>query len=161
MSTLPKEVLREMISGGNLKTAGDLQSYLKNMFKDVLQEMLEAELDTKLGYSKGDRNNKRTDNRRNGHTEKRVKTQFGEIPLEIPRDRNGDFEPVVVPKNKRDISGIEEKVISLYARGMSTRDIHDQIKDIYGIEISAEMVSKITDHVLPKVKEWQNRPLEP
>jgi len=161
MSTLPKEVLREMINDGNLKTAGDLHSYLKDMFKDVLQEMLEAELEIELGYSKGDKKNKNTDNRRNGYTNKTVKTQFGEIPLEVPRDRNGEFEPVVVPKNKRDISGIEEKVISLYARGMSTKDIHDQLKDIYGIELSADMVSKITDSIIPHIKEWQNRPLEP
>lgn len=160
MSTLPKEVLRNMINDGNLETAGDLHSYLKDMFKDVLQEMLEAELEVELGYSKGDKKNKSTDNRRNGYTEKTVKTQFGEIPLEVPRDRNAEFEPVVVPKNKRDISGIEEQVISLYARGMSTRDIHDQLKDIYGIELSAEMVSKMTDSIIPHIKEWQNRPLE-
>jgi len=160
MSTLPKEVLREMITEGNLKTAGDLHSYLKDMFKDALQEMLEAELEVELGYSKGDKRNKQTDNRRNGYTEKTVKTQFGEMPVEVPRDRNGEFEPIVVPKNKRDISGIEEKVIALYARGMSTRDIHEQIKDIYGIELSADMVSKITDNIIPQIKEWQNRPLE-
>ncbi|WP_156456282.1 IS256 family transposase, partial [Abyssisolibacter fermentans] len=160
MSTLPKEVLREMITQGNLKTAGDLHSYLKDMFKDALQEMLEAELEVELGYSKGDKKNKQTKNRRNGYTEKTVKTQYGELPLEVPRDRNGDFEPVVVPKNKRNISGIEEKVISLYARGMSTRDIHEQINEIYGIEMSAEMVSKITDTIIPQIKEWQNRPLE-
>lgn len=160
MSTMPKEVLREMITGGNLKTAGDLHSYLKDMFKDALQEMLEAELEVELGYSKGDKKNKQTDNRRNGYTEKTVKTQFGELPIEVPRDRNNEFEPVVVPKNKRDISGIEEKVISLYARGMSTRDIHDQVKEIYGIELSAEMVSKITDSIIPQIREWQNRPLQ-
>jgi len=161
MSTLPKEVLRNMISDGNLETAGDLHSYLKDMFKDVLQEMLEAELEAELGYSKGDKKNKQTDNRRNGYTQKTVKTQYGEIPLEVPRDRNGEFEPIVIPKNKRDISGIEEKVIALYGRGMSTRDIHEQIKDIYGIEISAEMVSKMTDSIIPHIKEWQNRPLNP
>ncbi|SNT22433.1 Transposase (or an inactivated derivative) [Anaerovirgula multivorans] len=161
MSVLPREVLREMIVGGNLKTADDLHSFLKDLFKDALQEMLEAELDVELGYAKGDRKNKETDNRRNGYGEKTVKTKYGEMELEVPRDRNGDFEPVVIPKNKRDISGIENKVISLYARGMSTRDIHDQIKDIYGIEISAEMVSKITDRMLPQIKEWQNRAIEP
>lgn len=160
MSTLPKEVLREMINEGNLKTAGDLHAYLKDMFKDAIQEMLEAELEAELGYSKGDKKNKQTDNRRNGHTPKVIKTQFGEIPIEVPRDRQNNFEPVVVPKNKRDISGIEEKVISLYARGMSTRDIHDQVKEIYGIELSADMVSKITDSLIPIIKEWQNRPLE-
>lgn len=149
MPTLSKEVLRAMISEENLKTAGDLHSYLKDMFKDALQEMLEAELEVELGYAKGDKKNKQTDNRRNGYSEKTVKTQFGEMPIEVPRDRNGEFEPIVVPKNKRDISGIEEKVISLYARGMSTRDIHQQIKDIYGIELSADMVSKITDSIIP------------
>ncbi|WP_034429453.1 IS256 family transposase, partial [Caldisalinibacter kiritimatiensis] len=138
MSTLPREVLREMIKDGNLKTAGDLHEYLKNMFKDALQEMLEAELEVELGYEKGDRTNKRTDNRRNGYTQKKVKTNYGDMQINIPRDRKGEFEPVVVPKNVRNISGIEEQVISLYARGMSTRDIHDQLKDIYGIEVSAE-----------------------
>ncbi len=83
------------------------------------------------------------------------------MEINVPRDRNGEFEPVVVPKNVRNISGIEDQVISLYARGMSTRDIHDQLKDIYGIEVSAEMVSKITDKILPRIKEWQNRPLKP
>lgn len=160
MSTLPKEVLRKMIDDGNLKTAGDLHSYLKDMFKDALQEMLEAELEVELGYSKGDKKNKHTNNRRNGYTQKTVKTQFGELPIEVPRDRNSEFEPVVVPKNKRNISGIEDKVISLYARGMSTRDIHDQVKDIYGIELSADMVSKITNRIIPEIKEWQNRPLD-
>ena len=154
MSILPKEVLREMINDENLKRAGDLHSYLKEIFKDALQEMLEAELEVELGYSKGDKKNKQTDNRRNGYSQKTVKTQFGEMDVDIPSDRNGEFEPVVVPKNKRNISGIEQKVISLYARGMSTRDIHDQIKDIYGIEMSAEMVSKITDRLIPEIKEW-------
>ena len=132
MSTLPKEVLREMINGGNLKTAGDFHPYLKEIFKDALQEMLEAELEVELGYSKGDRKNKKTDNRRNGYSEKTVKTQFGEMDVDVSRDRNSEFEPVVVSKNKRNISGIEQKVISLYARRMSTRDIHDQVNDIYG-----------------------------
>lgn len=161
MSVLPKETLRQMITGGNLKTANDLHEYLKDLFKDALQEMLEAELDTELGYIKGDRKNKQTDNRRNGYAQKTVKSKFGEMEIEVPRDRNGEFEPIVVPKNKRDISGIEEKVISLYTRSMSTRDIHDQIKCLYGIGLSAEMVSKITDHLLPQIKEWQNRPVNP
>lgn len=160
MSTLPKELLRQIIADGGLKTAGDLQVYLKEIFKDTLQEMLEAELEMDLGYAKGDRANKDTDNRRNGHSKKKVKSKLGDIELDIPRDRQGTFEPAVIPKHKRDISGIEEQVISLYARGMSTRDIHDQIKDIYGIEVSAEMVSKITDNVIPYIKEWQNRPLQ-
>ncbi|WP_425449739.1 IS256 family transposase [Dethiothermospora halolimnae] len=161
MSTLSKEILRQIITDGDLKTTGDLQSYLKDMFKGALQEMLEAELDIELGYQKGDRKNKKTPNRRNGHSQKKMKTQFGEMELNVPRDRNGEFEPKVVPKNKRNISGIEQKIISLYARGMSTRDIHDQINEIYGIEVSAEMVSKITEKIIPEINQWQSRPLDP
>lgn len=149
MQALPKEVLREMIVDGDLKTVNDLHTYLKEIFKDALQEMLEAELEVELGYAKGDKKNKNTKNRRNGTTKKTVNTKFGAMELDIPRDRNGEFEPVVVPKHTRDISGIEEQIISLYARGMSTRDIHEQVKDLYGIEVSADMVSKITDKIIP------------
>lgn len=160
MSTLPKEVLRSIIVDGGLKTSDDLHSYLKDLFKDTLQEMLEAELDIKLGYEKHDREGKNTDNRRNGYTKKNVKSKYGAMDINVPRDRDGEFEPTVIPKNKRNISGIEDQIISLYARGMSTRDIHDQINDIYGIEVSAEMVSKITDKILPQIKEWQSRALD-
>ncbi|SHJ58773.1 Transposase (or an inactivated derivative) [Paramaledivibacter caminithermalis DSM 15212] len=108
-----------------------------------------------------ERKNKKTDNRRNGHSQKNLKTKFGEMEKQVPRDKNGEFELIAVPKNVRNISGIEEQVISLYARGMSTRDIHDQLNDIYGIELSAEMISKITDKILPCInKEWQNRALK-
>ncbi|WP_152978260.1 IS256 family transposase, partial [Caloramator mitchellensis] len=113
-----------------------------------------------LGYEKYEKKDKDISNSRNGYSSKTVKTQFGEMELNIPRDRDGEFEPIIVPKHKRDISGIEEKIISLYSRGMSTRDIHEQIKDLYGIEVSAEMVSKITDRIIPEIKEWQSRPLE-
>lgn len=160
MSTLPKEVLRQMIKENELKTVGDIHSFLKDLFKDSLQEMLEAELEVGLGYSKNDKKSKETDNARNGYSSKTVKSQFGDISLDIPRDRKGEFEPKIIPKYQRNISGIEEQVISLYARGMSTRDIHDQIKDIYGIEVSAEMVSKITERIVPEIKEWQNRSLD-
>ena len=114
-----------------------------------------------LGYEKGDSLNKNTENRRNGYSKKTVKSQFGNIELDIPRDRDNNYDPQVIPKHTRDISGLEEKIISLYARGMSTRDIHDQIKDLYGIEISAEYVSHITDIVIEHARLWQNRPLEP
>lgn len=161
MGLLSKEQLRELIKEKNLKTAQDAQETLKDMFSDIIQEMLEAELDHELGYEKNDRVNKSTDNSRNGYSKKTVRSEFGNIELDIPRDRNNEFEPQIVEKNSRDISRIEEIVISLYARGMSTRDINNQVKEIYGVEISAEMVSKITDKILPKISEWQNRPLEP
>ena len=118
-------------------------------------------MDATLGYEKNCKGDLKSDNKRNGHSPKTLKSQYGEFQIDVPRDRNGEFEPKLIPKYQRDISGIEEKVISLYARGMSTRDIHDQLQELYGIELSAEMVSKITDKILPEVKEWQSRPLNP
>ena len=160
MGALPKEVVQEIIKGNNFQNSGEILAFLKESFKDVLQEMLEAEMDTLLGYSKGETPDKKVNNSRNGYTSKTVRSELGPVELDIPRDRNSEFVPRIVPKYKRDISGIEEKVISLYARGMSTRDIHDQIKDLYGVEVSAEMVSKITERIIPAIKEWQSRPLE-
>lgn len=161
MGVLPKEVVQEIIRGNNFKNPGEILAFLKDSFKDVLQEMLEAEMDVTLGYSRDESSMKTTDNSRNGYTKKTVRSELGPVELDVPRDRKGEFVPKIVPKYKRDISGIEEKVISLYARGMSTRDIHEQIKDLYGVEISAEMVSKITERIVPEIKEWQNRPLDP
>lgn len=161
MGALPKEVVQEIIKGNNFQNPGEILAFLKESFKDVLQEMLEAEMDVTLGYSRNDPSMKNTDNSRNGYTKKTVRSELGPVELDIPRDRKGEFVPKIVPKYKRDISGIEEKVISLYSRGMSTRDIHEQIKELYGVEISAEMVSKITERIVPEIKEWQNRPLDP
>lgn len=122
---------------------------------------MEAEMDTTLGYEKNQKGKSETENKRNGYSTKTVKSQYGELPIEIPRDRNGEFEPKLIQKYQRGISGIEEEVISLYSRDLSTRDIHDQLQDLYGIELSAEMVSKITDKIIPEIKEWQSRPLNP
>lgn len=118
-------------------------------------------MDASLGYEKNQKGDLETDNKRNGHSTKTLKSQYGEFQIDVPRDRNGEFEPRLIPKYQRVISGIEEKVISLYAHGMITRDIHGQLQELYGIEMSAEMVSKITDKLLPEVKEWQTRPLNP
>ena len=156
-----KEQIRQMISENNLNSVADVYSLLRDSFKDILQELMEAELDATLGYEKNCKGDLQTDNKRNGHSPKKLKSQYGEFQIDVPRDRNGEFEPKLIPKYQRDISGIEDKVISLYARGMSTRDIHDQLNDLYGIDLSAEMVSKITDKILPQVKEWQSRPLNP
>ena len=156
---IAKEQLRQIITENNISSVSDMYALFKDSFKDMLQELLEAEMDASIGYTKNEKDTIDSDNKRNGYSKKTVKSQFGEFPLEIPRDRNGEFEPQIVPKYKRDISGIEEKVISLYGRGMSTRDIHDQLQDLYGIEVSAEMVSKITDKILTDIKEWQSRPL--
>ena len=158
---LEDQEIRRNIWRLHLNSVADVYSLLKESFKDILQELMEAELDASLGYEKNQKGDLLTDNKRNGHSQKTLKSQYGEFQVEVPRDRNGEFEPKLIPKYQRDVSGIEEKVISLYARGMSTRDIHDQLQDLYGIELSAEMVSKITDKILPQVKEWQSRPLHP
>ncbi len=159
--TIAKEQIRQIIADNNFTNVADVYAYLKEGFKDILQELMEAELDATLGYEKNQKGDLISNNKRNGYSTKTLKSQYGEFPVDIPRDRNGEFEPKLIPKYQRDISGIEEKVISLYARGMSTRDIHDQLQDLYGIELSAEMVSKITDKLLPEIKEWQTRPLNP
>ena len=158
---IAKEQLRQIIKENDLKSAGDVYALLKDSFKELLQELLEAELDVSMGYDKNNKGDIDTDNKRNGYSPKTVKSEFGEFQLDIPRDRKGEFEPEIVPKYCRDISGIEDKVISLYARGMTTRDISAELQELYGINVSAEKVSKITDRILPDIKEWQSRPLEP
>lgn len=130
------------------------------MFRDILQESLEAEMDEALGYGKYNTMDKNNDNSRNGYSKKTVKTELGPVQINIPRDRNGDFEPKIVPKHQRSVNGIEDKILGLYATGMTTRDISEQIKELYGVDISAETVSNITNRILPLVSEWQNRPLE-
>ena len=139
----------------------DVCSLLRDSFKDILQELMKAELDATLGYEKNCKGDLLMGNKRNEHSPKKLKSQYGEFQIDVPRDRNGEFEPKLIPKYQRDISGIEDKVISLYACGMSTGDIHDQLNDLYGIDLSAEMVSKITDKILPQMKEWQSCPLNP
>ena len=132
----------------------------KDMFSPMLQDMLEGELDDHLGYGKYEHSGGSGFNSRNGHSSKKVTTSFGDMDLEVPRDRNSTFEPQIVKKRQKDVSDIENRVISMYAKGMTTRDISSHLEDIYGIEASAEMISKITDRVLPEAKAWQSRPLE-
>ena len=154
-----KEILKLIQENYDIKTAQDLSGALKDMFKGALQEMMNAEFDSSMGYSKYDKKSEKT-NYRNGTTKKKLKSEFGEFEFETPRDRNGEFEPQIVPKNTRDVSGIEDKIISLYGRGLTTREINEQIQDLYGIEVSATMVSNITDQIIPQIKEWQERPLD-
>lgn len=142
------------------ETAQDVQDMLKDLLGDTLQGLLEAEMDDELGYTKYDYANKETDNSRNGYSKKKVVSSMGEIGLDIPRDRNGDFEPQIVKKHQTDISNIEDQVLSMYAKGMTTRDISEHLKTVYGVDASAEMISKMTDRILPIAKEWQNRPLD-
>ncbi|ABN52036.1 transposase mutator type [Acetivibrio thermocellus ATCC 27405] len=154
-----KELIRNLISEYNITSAKDLQEALKDLLGDTIQNMLEAELDEHLGYEKYESTEEAKSNYRNGYTSKTLKSSVGQVEIDIPRDRNAEFEPKIVPKYKRDISEIENKIIAMYARGMSTREINEQIQEIYGFEVSAEMVSKITDKILPQIEEWQKRPL--
>ena len=153
-------LVKAMLEQYDPQDAGSVQEMLKDLLADTLQEMLEAEMDEQLGYSRYDYKNKNTDDSRNGYSKKTVKSSGGPIELDIPRDRKGEFEPQVVKKNQTDISNIEDQVLSMYAKGMSTRDISDHLKEVYGVDASAEMISHMTDRILPIAKEWQNRPLE-
>ena len=156
-----KEQLRAFIRENNLVTAQDAQEAVKTLFGQLIQEMLEAELEHELGYSRYDYRNKKTDNARNGHTKKTVKSELGALEINVPRDRKGEFEPIVVKKHQRDISSIEEQILSMYAKGMSIRDIQEHLQRIYGFEASPTLISNITDKILPIIREWQNRPLQP
>lgn len=139
----------------------DLHDVYKMMIGAVVEGGLEAELDDQLGYSKYDYRTKEVDNSRNGFSKKTLKTSFGDTEISVPRDRNGDFEPQIVKKNQTTLTGdIEEKIISMYAKGMTTKDIETHIMDIYGLECSDTTISRITDKILPVVREWQSRPLE-
>ena len=155
-----KAFINSLIEHYQPEDAQDVQEMLKDLLGDTLQGMLEAEMDEKLGYTKYDYRNKDTDDSRNGYSKKTVVSSLGEIDLDIPRDRKGEFEPQVVKKNQTDISNIEDQVLSMYAKGMTTRDISTHLRDVYGVDASAEMISHMTDRILPIAKEWQNRPLE-
>jgi transposase-like protein len=154
-----KDQMKQFINSNQIKTTDDIQRALKDMFAETLQAMLEAEMDHHLGYEKHDDKNKQTTNRRNGHGTKSVRSDYGEVAIDVPRDRDGEFEPVIVGKRQRNITGIEEQILALYARGISTRDIQDHLHQLYGIDISPAFISAVTDKILPLVREWQNRPL--
>ena len=134
---------------------------IKQLSKNLIEGMLAAELEQHLGYEKYEAKGKNSGNSRNGYSSKTVKTSDGDIELEIPRDRNSTFEPRVIRKHQKDLSGLENKIIAMYARGMSVRDIQVHLKEIYGTETSPSYISSVTDKVLEVAHEWQNRPLEP
>jgi transposase-like protein len=139
----------------------DMQNALKDIFGPMFESMLKGEMNHHLGYESNNKEEKKTTNRRNGYGKKVIKTSSGEVNIQVPRDRDGTFEPQLVPKRKKDVSAIEDKVLSMYARGMSQRDISSTIEDIYGFSVSHEMISDMTDQVLVDLEEWQSRPLSP
>lgn len=160
MAKREKSLMRQLIEERGIKDVAGVQALVKELTAGLIQEAMDTELDEELGYSKYDYKNKQTDNSRNGSYKKTVSSSQGNVELTIPRDRNGDYEPQIVKKHQMDISAIEDKIIFLYAQGTSTRDIERTMQEMYGIEVDATRVSKITDKLLPMIREWQNRPLE-
>ena len=153
-------LVKEIISEYQPKNFLELQDVLKEIFGPLMDDMLKGELDAHLGYQKHDQSPKATGNRRNGSFPKTVRSRMGEVTLSIPRDREGEFEPALVPNGTRDISGVEEKVLSMYAKGMSDRDISETVDEIYGFKVSHETISRIVDRVQPRLAEWQSRALD-
>lgn len=160
-SFISTQQVKDLVNEQKFTSTSDIMQCMKGMFADVLEQTLQAEMDIQLGYDHAQR--RTTDgkkNYRNGTVKRTMKTQLGEVDIDVPRDRNGEFEPQIIGKYQRNADGIEERILSLYATGMSTRDIKDQIKGLYDVEISEGLVSKISERILPEVSEWQNRPLE-
>lgn len=155
-----RTIIQDLIKKREIKDLQGVQELIKELSGSLIQELLQGELENELGYSKWDYHNKTTSNSRNGYSEKTLKSSQGEIDIKVPRDRNGEFEPQLIKKYQTDISSIEDKIIFLYSQGMSTRDIQKTITEIYGMEIDDTTVSRITDKILPLLREWQERPLE-
>lgn len=153
-----KNIISALIEEYDIQSADDLQDALKDLLGGTIQEMLESEMTEHLGYDPYERSE--NINSRNGKKSKTIKSKYGESLIDVPQDREGTFEPKIVKKRQKDISGIEDKIISMYAKGMTTRQISEQIEDIYGFEVSEGLVSDITDKFLPQIEEWQQRPLD-
>lgn len=153
--------IRELLDMSNITSMDDIQNLFKETIAEFMEDGLETELDDEFGYSRYDYCNKNTKNSRNGHSSKTLRTSFGDVEVAVPRDRKGEFEPQLLKKNQTSISqDIKEKILSMYAKGMTTGDIEAHIQDIYGVDVSDTTVSRITDKILPVAKEWQQRPLE-
>lgn len=155
-----EEIANKILSEYKPESVEEMQEALKEIFGPMFEGLLKGELNHHLGYESNSKEVKLTNNRRNGTTPKTLKTSMGEVTINSPRDRDSTFEPQIIPKRTKDVSSIESKVLAMYARGMSQRDISSTIEDIYGFEISHEMISNITDVILPEVEEWRNRPLQ-
>lgn len=141
------------------KSTGDIQAKLKKLFAGTIEQMLEVEMDEHLGYEKNSVLGNNSGNSRNGYGKKTISSDYGDCEISVPRDRNGEFEPKVIEKRQTRTDEIEQKIMAMYAKGMSQRDIEDTLRDIYGSDVSQSMISKITDRILPEVNDWQNRPL--
>ena len=158
-----REMMRDYLKNNDIsvKDGTDVNSIMRDMMSVLLEGALDEELDEELGYSKYDYRNKETDNSRNGHSSKTMHTSYGDMDVAIPRDRNGEYEPQLIKKYQNTVTqDMEEKILSMYAKGMTTGDIESHMREMYDIDISDSTISRITDKILPIVKEWQERPLE-
>ena len=162
MMRAPQELLKEYVKSQDFTSTAEIMTAMKEMFRDVVQTAMEEELDEELGRERCQRAqaSETAPNYRSGYSHKTVKTQLGEVEIKVPRDRNGSYEPKPIGKYSRNADGMEDKILALYACGMSQRDIAEQIKELYDVEISPELVTKITEKIMPEVTAWQNRPLE-
>ena len=151
--SIPDDALKK------IKTQSELDDFFQKLYKQAIENMLKAEMEDHLGYKKHEKAEKESKNSRNGYSNKTLKTNIGNIPLDMPRDRDSSFEPKVIPKHQRMSARIEQAIITMYSKGMSTRDIEDTVKDIYGIEVSESSVSSITGAVIEDIKQWQTRQL--
>ena len=152
-----RDIIRKLIEEYDIETATDIQEALKDLLGGTIKEMMEAEMDNHLGYSKSERSD--SDDYRNGYKTKRINSSYGNMDIQVPQDRKSTFEPQIVKKRQKDISDIDQKIISMYAKGMTTRQISDIINDIYGFEPSEGFISDVTDKILPQIEDWQSRPL--
>lgn len=156
-----RAIIQKLLQEYDIETAQDVQDALKDLLGGTIKEMMEAEMDEHLGYEKSERIDRTFQNDyRNGTKKKQVNTSYGCMTIDVPQDRNSTFEPQVVKKRQKDISDIDQKIISMYAKGMTTRQISDTLLDIYGFEASEGFISDVTDKLLPQIEEWQNRPLD-
>ena len=153
-----RNIIHQLLEEYDIQTAEDIQDALKDLLGGTIKEMMEAEMNQHLGYEKSERSN--NDNYRNGYKHKRVNSSYGSMDIEVPQDRQSTFQPQIVKKRQKDISDIDQKIISMYAKGMTTRQISDTIEDIYGFETSEGFISDVTDKILPQIEDWQNRPLD-
>ena len=152
-----RNIVHQLLEEYDIQTAEDIQEALKDLLGSTLKEMMEAEMDEHLGYGRSERSD--SDDYRNGYKPKRINSSFGSMDIQVPQDRKSTFEPQVVRKRQKDISGIDQKIISMYAKGMTTRQISDTLMDIYGLSFG-RFISDVTDKILPQIEDWQNRPLE-
>lgn len=152
-----RNIIQQLLQEYDIQTAEDIQDALKDLLGGTIKEMMEAEMDEHLGYGRSERSD--NDDSRNGYKNKQVNSRYGSMEISVPQDRKSTFEPQVVKKRQKDISDIDQKIISMYAKGMTTRQISDTLEDIYGFEASEGFISDVTDKIMPQIEDWQNRPL--